>query len=593
LPICYILSKGFLQKLLKLRNPNIDSITGLAMRKDKNSVKAASLLQKAEGKITNENEVKSLAYTNEGIQKLVHELQVHQLELEMQNEQLLMAEEEARTNAEKYSALYDFFPAGYFTLNKSGVISELNLMGAKMLGKERVKLIDQRFKSFLTLYTWATFDNFINDIFIHDTTQSCEVRLNIVGKTSRFVHLEGLVSDEKDKCLVTAVDITAYKEGTENLRESEVRYRRLFESARDGILILDAVNGQIIDVNPFIIQLLGYSYEELKGKELWEIGTFKNIGYSQFAFTELQIRGYIRYEDMPLVTKSGKSISVEFVSNVYLADHETVIQCNIRDITERKRVDKALKESETRLRELNATKDKFFSILAHDLRGPFNAILGFSDLLVERTTEKDYAEVEKFAGIIQESSKRAMELITNLLEWSRSKIGRMEFSPENIDMTTLIKSVSQLLNDSAIQKSITIYTDVPEIVSVFADKAMMGTIIRNLISNAIKFTHPGGEIVISVQLGKDQLIVMVADNGVGIKKEALDKLFAIEESYSTMGTKDEKGTGLGLILCKEFIQKHGGEIRVESEVGKGSKFYFNIPQNVNNAIHHSQQNFGQ
>ena len=563
------------------------------MRKEKNSVETASLLQKAERKINSENGIKSLAYTNDGIHKLVHELQVHQIELEMQNEQLLIAEEEARTNAEKYCRLYDFFPAGYYTLTQNGTINELNLIGAKMLGHERGNLINQNFKSFLTFYARPIFDNFLNEIFVQNTRQSCEVRLIIEGKPSSFVHLEGLVSEDNTRCLVTAVDITAYKEGTENLRESEIRYHRLFESARDGILILDAVSGQIIDANPFIVQLLGYSYEELQGRELWEIGTFKDIGYSKFAFTELQLRGDIRYEDMPLETKTGKSISVEFISNVYLSDHEKVIQCNIRDITERKRVDKALKENETRLKELNATKDKFFSILAHDLRGPFNSIMGFSDLLVERTSEKDYAEVEKYAGIIQESSRRAMELITNLLDWSRSKIGRMEFSPENFDMAALIKSVSQLLSNSAQQKSITIYMEVPKIVSVFADKAMIGTIVRNLISNAIKFTHPDGEIVISVQLEQDQLIVMVADNGVGMKKGAIDKFFAIEENHSTPGTKGEKGTGLGLILCKEFIKKHGGEIRVESEVGKGSKFYFNIPQNLENVLHKSQQNSGQ
>lgn len=559
------------------------------MRKDKNSQKSASLLQKAEEKIQLEKSVESWAFTNEGIQKLVHELQVHQIELEMQNEQLRAAEEEARINAEKYTALYDFFPSGYFTLQRDGTISELNLMGAKMLGKERANLVNANLNFFLSPPTRPVFDKFLKAIFEKDARQSCEVMLAIDGHPSAFVHLEGMISEETGKYLLTAVDITAYKEGTEKLRQSELRYRRLFESAKDGILILDAVSGEIIDVNPFLVELLGYNYDELLGKELWEIGTFKNIGYSKSAFTELQLREYIRYEDMPLVTKTGKAISVEFVSNVYFADHKKVIQCNIRDITEHKRMDNALKESETRLVELNATKDKFFSIIAHDLRGPFNSIMGFSDLLVERSQEKDYEEFDKFATIILQSSQRAMELITNLLEWSRSKVGRMEFNPENIEIADLIKSVAQLLKDSAQQKSIVLNLEVPEQVTVFVDKAMMGTILRNLVSNAIKFTRPGGEIVISAHPEKDQLIVMVADNGVGIKKEVIDKLFVIDESYSTSGTHGEKGTGLGLILCKEFIEKQGGEIKVESEVGKGSKFYFNIPQNLKKAIHPSKQ----
>ena len=558
------------------------------MKKDKHQgAEHGSLLLRAEEQLKKEKALQAWAFTNDGIQKLVHELQVHQIELEMQNEQLRMAEEQARINAEKYITLYDFFPAGYFTLHREGTIAELNLMGARMLGKDRSTLSSHNFKFFLTLHTRPVFDKFLKEIFEQQTTRSCEVRLTLDGKPSTFVHLEGVISNDIEKCFMTVVDISAYKTGTENLRESEIRYRRLFESAKDGIMILDAVSGEILDVNPFIVQLLGYSYEELIGKELWEIGTFKNIGYSQQAFTELQLREYIRYEDMPLVTKSGKRISVEFVSNVYVANHVKVIQCHIRDITERKRLEKALKESEARLWELNATKDKFFSIIAHDLRGPFNTILGFSDILVERTREKNYEDVEKFALIIQQSSHLAMELITNLLEWSRLQTGRLKFNPEYMDFTQLIKSVAQLLNNSAHQKAITIYIEAPDNLTVFADKAMMGAILRNLISNAIKFTHLDGEIVVSAQPEKDQLNVMVADNGVGIKKGAIDKLFVLEESHSTQGTQNEKGTGLGLILCKEFIEKHGGEIRVESEPGNGSKFYFNIPQHIKKTSTHS------
>ncbi|HAH24714.1 MAG TPA: hypothetical protein DCL77_13340 [Prolixibacteraceae bacterium] len=563
------------------------------IRKGNISPDSASLVQRAEEILKKEKELKAWAFTNDGIQKLVHELQIHQLELEMQNEQLKLAEELARINAEKYTALYDFFPAGYFSLNAYGTIIEINLMGAKMLGKERANLVAKDFKSFLTSNSRLVFNEFLKLVFDGNTSRSCEARLFLEGKSSAYVHLEGIIADDHDKCFMTVVDITDYKAGTEKVRDSEIRYRRLFESALDGILILDAVSGEIIDVNPFLIQLLGYSYDELIGKELWEIGTFKNIGYSQFAYTELQIKGMIRYEDMPLLTKSGKAISIEFVGNVYLADHIKVVQCNIRDITQRKQLEKSLRESETRLLELNATKDKFFSIIAHDLRGPFNSIMGFSELMVERIQEKNYEEVEKYAEIIHQSSQRAMELVTNLLEWSRSKVGRMQFNPEVVDLAALIKSVAQLLKDSAEQKSIALYTETVPNLSVVADKAMIGATLRNLISNAIKFTHKGGEIVISAMQEKNQMIVMVADNGVGIKKEALRKLFNIEEGYSTPGTQDEKGTGLGLILCKEFIEKHGGDIRVESEPGKGSKFYFNIPQNIKKTPSSSVHQFEQ
>ena len=510
--------------------------------------------------------------------RLIHELEVHQVELEMQNDQLRIAEEEALKIAEKYTALYDFFPSGYFTLNYDGTINGLNLRGANMLGNERASLLKSNFKLFVTNETIPDFNNFLQKVFESNSKETCEVRLVVDGSPSIYVYLEGAISVEGHACLVTAVDISSIKKAEEELQNSVKRYRRLFESANDGILILDAVSGGIVDVNPFLIQLLGYSYEELLGKKLWEIGTFKNIANSKAAFVELQIRGYIRTDNLPLVAKNGKPINVEFINTVYLADHEKIIHCNIRDITERNWAEGQLKKSEARLSELNATKDKFFSIIAHDLKSPFNPILGFSNLLVEQIRDKDYKKIEQSGMIIQKSSQRAMDLLMNLLEWVRSQIGKMDFIPEKIEIAALIHQITELLNLSAKQKTISIYTELPENAFVIADRAMIGTVLRNLISNAIKFTNPGGEIVILAEPKKNELVISVSDKGVGIRKEVIEKLFRIDASHKTTGTQNEQGTGLGLILCKEFVEKHGGKIWVESEVGKGSKFCFTIPK---------------
>lgn len=552
------------------------------MGKDKYLFESAMLRNKASEQYDKEKSLKTADVSDVDINELLQELEVYKIELEMQNEILHQAIEKAEAASDKYALLSDFIPAGHFTLDRDGKILDLNLLGASMLGNDREAMINRDFRFFLTLYTRSELDELLHELFDLNMKSSREVRLSISGEPSGYIHLMGMLSDDEEKCLIMAVDITDYKIITESLKDSEIRYRRLFESAKDGILILDAVSGKIIDANPYLVQLLGYSYEDLLGKEIWELEAFKNIGYSMDNFIELQIKEEIRYGDMPLVTIGGKPVSVEFVSNAYVSNHVKVIQCHIRDITERKRVEKALRDNETRLIELNSTKDKFFSIIAHDLKGPFNSILGFSELLTERIREKDYEEIEKYAMIIYNSARRAMDLIMNLMEWSRSQTGRMEFNPENMDLVSLIKTISQLLNDIAQQKLITIYTETPEHVVVFADKAMMGTVIRNLISNAIKFTNPGGEIVISIDHKMNKLVVTVADNGVGIKPEAIEKLFVIEKSYSTVGTQDEKGTGLGLILCKEFIERHGGEIWVESEFGKGSKFHFTIPENFKN-----------
>jgi signal transduction histidine kinase len=253
-------------------------------------------------------------------------------------------------------------------------------------------------------------------------------------------------------------------------------------------------------------------------------------------------------------------------------------QSFLRDITERKRAEEILIESEIRLRELNATKDKFFSIIAHDLKSPFNSIIGFSNLLIEQIQEKDYDGIAEYATIIRNSSQGAMDLLQNLLEWSRSQTGRMEFNPEYVEIVSMIDETIHILVDAAKQKSIILSRELPRKAIAFADKDMISTVLRNLISNAIKFTNPGGAIIISAEQKQNELIIGVTDNGVGIKKDVLDKLFRVEESFSTIGTKNEKGTGLGLILCKEFITKHGGEIWVESKVGKGSMFCFTIPK---------------
>lgn len=167
----------------------------------------------------------------------------------------------------------------------------------------------------------------------------------------------------------------------------------------------------------------------------------------------------------------------------------------------------------------------------------------------------------------------------NLLEWSRSQTGRMEFSPEEIDFGQLVTNVTSLSNDSAKNKGISIFTEISVKLMVFADKAMLGTILRNLIANAIKYSNTKGVIVVKARQSKKELLVSVADNGVGIGIADISKLFCIDQNHSTAGTQNEKGTGLGLILCKEFVDKHGGKIWVESEVGKGSTFYFTIPKN--------------
>lgn len=229
------------------------------------------------------------------------------------------------------------------------------------------------------------------------------------------------------------------------------------------------------------------------------------------------------------------------------------------------------------LQKANAEKEKFLSIIAHDLKSPFNSILGFSEILCKQVTEKNHQAVLEYSNIIFQSSKRAMDLLTNLMEWSLVKTGRIEFNPEYLEMAELINEVILLFSDVAKQKSIKFTKILLPSNIVFADKNMLMTVLRNLISNAIKFTQKGKQILISIDKIDDEQIIEIKDEGIGISPENLFKLFKNTEYISTYGTDGEKGSGLGLLLCKDFIEKHNGKLWVESELGKGSSFKFTLP----------------
>lgn len=239
-----------------------------------------------------------------------------------------------------------------------------------------------------------------------------------------------------------------------------------------------------------------------------------------------------------------------------------------------------LYHSKKEIEQINKEKDKFFSIIAHDLRSPFNAIVGFSQLLMDQVKSQNLEGIEEYAGIILRSSELVLGLQSNLLEWAQSQTGRIEFNPIYFEIDKLINDVAFLFDDIASKKSITLNLELIQNESIYADKAMIGTVLRNLISNSIKYTKPGGAITVSAISVEGSMNISVSDSGIGIPQTAIDNLFRIDKNQSTPGTQDELGTGLGLILCKEFVEIHGGVIGVESEVSKGSTFTFTLPVKV-------------
>jgi signal transduction histidine kinase len=253
------------------------------------------------------------------------------------------------------------------------------------------------------------------------------------------------------------------------------------------------------------------------------------------------------------------------------------------DISDFKKAELAIKENERKLLQLNADKDRFISIIGHDLKNPFNNILGFSEILTEDIRNLNLDEIEDIAKNINKSARITNKLLEDILMWARTQQGKIPFKPQNFSFEEICNDAVEILKPNAIAKNIALNFNTSEGLTVYADSDMLKTILRNLVSNAIKFTNSGGKITINAEQTNSSITISVSDNGIGISPDDLVKLFDISEVLTTKGTAKETGTGLGLLLCKEFVEKHGGKIWVESEVGKGSDFKFTLPISVEEA----------
>lgn len=283
--------------------------------------------------------------------------------------------------------------------------------------------------------------------------------------------------------------------------------------------------------------------------------------------------------DIPIIFLTAKTSTESTIKGFEVGAVDYVTKpFNEKELLARVRTHLDLREAQKNLREANATKDKFFSIIAHDLKNPFNALLGLSKLLLQNFDIFDDEKKMHFIQGIFQSSEQGYKLLENLLDWSRMQTGKINWTPSEIDLCTYAFENISLLKTGAENKNISLYSDISKDTIIYADANMVTMIIRNLVSNAIKFTHEGGEVKISSETKGNEEEITISDTGVGIRPETIEKLFRIDNHHSTLGTANEQGTGLGLILCREFIEKNGGKIWIESEVGKGSEFKFTLPK---------------
>jgi signal transduction histidine kinase len=352
--------------------------------------------------------------------------------------------------------------------------------------------------------------------------------------------------------------------------ESEAKISAILRTQPDMILIQE-VEGTILDY--FIPKNLDTPPKIVHGDKIQTI--FPTAIAEEFlvrfqrAIQNKEIQNY-EYS----IDSEGKNYFYE--ARTICLDNDKLLTI-IRDITHHKEDEQKIRHQNQELLELNSTKDKIFSIIAHDLKSPFNAILGYTNLLQKNLHRYDLEKIEKQLSIIEHCASNAYNLLLNLLEWANVENGQFKFTPQKIELSSCIEKNIAYIRATAAKKNIQIKVEHELSDFVFCDIRMMDTVLRNLLSNAVKFTPADGSIKLFTVKVNDTIEINIVDSGVGIDIETQKKLFKITEKISTSGTEGEHGTGLGLILCKDFVEKNGGEISVESELGKGSIFTFTLP----------------
>jgi two-component system sensor histidine kinase/response regulator len=488
----------------------------------------------------------------------------------------------SETSRNKGLPAIELFPTSIYILDEQGVIVELNSLALKLTGGEREQVIQTSFIDIIEEYQRSFFQTFLDNTFKTADTQKAEFK--ILGKDNNYFHTLAFAKQvvgfgsEKKLCSVTLVDLTLYKMQEEVIRENQVRFENMANTAPVMIWIAD-VDGLFSFLNKVWLDFTGNEMGADLGmnwlKNVHPEDLEKLLGQYQDAFSSKTsfscefrfkrndgVYRWIMINGTPRFSREG--IFMGFIGS-----------CS--DISEQKESEEKIHKINIELEEINATKDKFFSIIAHDLRSPLSGLMQILLIMEEDFDSLENDEKLEMITEVATTSKRTYELMENLLEWSSIQTGVIPFNPQKITLLTLLDNLRELFNQNLINKGITLKINVDPEASVFADEKMTETILRNLISNAIKFTHKNGTISVSSDRGDDIVVVEVIDAGVGIKPKELSELFKADKFQSTPGTAKERGTGLGLVLCKELVEKQNGKIWVESKEDEGTTFYFTLP----------------
>ncbi|MFA6981144.1 MAG: PAS domain S-box protein [Ignavibacteriaceae bacterium] len=495
------------------------------------------------------------------------------------------AEGALRQAEEKYRSIFENAVVGIYQTKTNGQYVSANPTLALILG----------YASLLELMASVTDIN--HQFYVEPNRREEFIRLveeqgSVLGFESRVYRKDGSVIwvSEAGRSIRDAdgdpfgfegitIDITDRKQAEEHIVALALRYQTLLQTASDGIHILDT-QGNILEANDAFCNMLGYTREELLKLNVadWDMQWSREKlleDMNEFIYHPTIFETKHRRKDGTIIDVEINNVSVTLEGQNYL-------YAASRNITERKRTEEEIKLKNEQLIKLNSEKDKFFSIIAHDLRSPFQGFIALTELLTEDVAGFTESERTILLKKMHGSAVNLYKLLMNLLDWANVQKGTINFSPAEIMLFEYVNQTIDLLTNISDQKAINVCVDVSKELKVFADDAMFNSILRNILSNALKFTPKGGNVTLTAKSIVEGMVeVSIADSGIGMTEILLKKLFKIGEKVGRKGTEDEESTGLGLLLCKEFVEKHGGKIWVESEEGKGSTFNFILPENEN------------
>lgn len=486
--------------------------------------------------------------------------------------------EKIKKSEEKFRSIFESSPLGIGIVEFSTQsLIDVNESFASMLGYSKDEILNLKIRN---ITHPEDFENEVKTVInAMGGSETLVFEKRYLKKNGEIVwgrlHLnpKNLSISETEQYLGIIENITEHKLAQFELTSSKIRYKHLAESIKDVFFSFD---------NDFYFTYWNRQADMLYGKNYKEvIHKHKNEIFPELNGSDLD--GF--YSTVMKTGKPGTFITQTTLNNqeqyfeVNAHPYEKGLSVFLKDITERMLAEKKIKTSEEELKKLNASKDKFFSIVAHDLRSPFHGLIGISDILLEEFDELDRKSIREYLMSINKTTKNLFKLIENLLSWSRLQTGKIEYHPENIDLYEAILYSVNLLTPYASNKKITIINNIAKETLVYGDEKMIVSVLENLLSNAIKFSYPNSKIEIDCLHNEREIQISVKDYGVGLSDEEMRLLFKLDSGFSTIGTNNEKGTGFGLLICKDMIEKMGGKIFVNSKKNEGSIFTFMLNKN--------------